>query len=100
LSKIPSLAILAVACGGIAGFGASAVATAAVPQVKISQEQARAIALKQVPGQVINAELERENGSWRFSFDIRLNGDMHEVGIDADNGIVVENSLAAPSKHD
>lgn len=98
MKKLQNLAMLAAALGGIAGFVGAALAAPAAPHVEIGMEQARTIALKVVPGNVIHSELEKENGAWRFSFDIKLNGEMHEVGIDADGGKVVENSLTAPSK--
>ena len=52
--------------------------------------QARAIALKRAPGHVADAEYENENGDWRYSFDIRQGKRIHEIGVDANTGRVVE----------
>jgi uncharacterized membrane protein YkoI len=100
LRTIPKLGLLATSVGCIAAFVGGALAAPAAPHVKISMAEARTKALEVVPGNVIDAELEKENGAWRYSFDIKFNGEMHEVGIDADNGKIVENSLATPVKHD
>lgn len=61
---------------------------------KLSMDQARAQALKLAPGTIKDAELEKEAGGsgLRYSFDIRTGGALHEVGIDAVTGKVLENS--------
>lgn len=65
-------------------------------QANISLEQARNIAQKQVPGgRFLSQELEREKGGsgLRYSFDIKVKGVVHEVGVDAKTGKVLENSV-------
>lgn len=64
-------------------------------QARISMAQARKIALKTVPGQVVKQELEKEAGGsgLRYSFDIKAGKDTREVGVDARTGKVLENSL-------
>lgn len=65
-------------------------------QAKISMQQARTIAEKQVPGgKIISEELETEHGGsgLRYSFDVEHNGKVHEIGVDAKTGKVLENSL-------
>ena len=63
-------------------------------QANISLQQARQIALKAFPGEIIDEELEKEPGGsgLRYSFDIRHGTLVHEVGIDAADGKVLENS--------
>jgi uncharacterized membrane protein YkoI len=63
-------------------------------QANISLQQARQIALKAFPGKIIDEELEKEAGGsgLRYSFDIRQGKLVHEVGIDAADGKVLENS--------
>ncbi len=59
---------------------------------KLSMDEARAIALKEVPGTVVEEELEKEKGIWIYTFEIRSSaeeGVVKEVNIDADNGKVV-----------
>ena len=62
---------------------------------KISLEQARSIALKTAPGQITDEELERERGGsgLRYSFDIKIGKSVHEVGVDAETGAVLENAV-------
>lgn len=63
-------------------------------QAHISLAQARVIALKAFPGEIIKEELEKEKGGsgLRYSFDIRHDKLIHEVGVDAKTGKVLENS--------
>src|SRR5260370_12034348 len=75
---------------------------------KISIEDARAAALKKVPGEIQEEELEKENGKLVYSFDIRATGqkDITEVQVSAIDGSIVsvekENaaSEATEKKHD
>jgi uncharacterized membrane protein YkoI len=63
-------------------------------EAKINLKEARVIALKAHPGKVIDEELEREKGGsgLRYSFDIRAGKVTQEVGVDANTGVVLENS--------
>lgn len=56
---------------------------------------ARKIALKAYPGKIIAEELEHERGGsgLRYSFDIRHGKIVHEVGVDAVTGKVLENDV-------
>src|SRR5579871_2607399 len=58
------------------------------PKAKITMEQATVIALKARPGTVTDRELERERGGsgLRYSFDIKSNAVVYEVGVDAKTG--------------
>jgi len=61
-------------------------------EAKISEETARATALKQVPnGTVKSSELEREKGKLIYSFDISVPGKsgIEEVNVNAIDGSVV-----------
>jgi hypothetical protein len=61
----------------------------------ITPTQAQTIALKAQAGTVADMELERESGGsgLRYSFDIKVAGATHEVGVDAKSGTVLENSV-------
>lgn len=61
---------------------------------KVTMEQARTQALREAPGTIKSAELEKERGGsgLRFSFDIQTKHGLREVGIDAVTGKVLENS--------
>ncbi|HEV2174821.1 MAG TPA: PepSY domain-containing protein [Nitrospira sp.] len=65
------------------------------PQAKVTLDQARAIALKAVPGTITDEELESERGGsgLRYSFDIKTGSTTHEVGVDALTGTLLENSI-------
>jgi uncharacterized membrane protein YkoI len=65
---------------------------------KVSITEARAIALKAHPGKITDEELEKEAGGTglRYSFDIKSDGAVHEVGVDAQTGTVLENKKEGP----
>lgn len=67
-------------------------------QAKVSLERARAIALQACPGKITDEELEKEKGGsgLRYSFDVSCAGKIHEVGVDAVTGKVLENSREGP----
>ena len=60
---------------------------------KITLAQARDIALKIFPGTIASEELEKEKGGsgLRYSFDIKNGSMVHEVGVDAKTGQILEN---------
>ncbi len=60
-------------------------------EAKISEKTARETALKEAPGRVRSAEIERENGKLIWSFDIAQKGKsgVEEVNVDAMDGSVV-----------
>jgi len=66
--------------------------------VKVTIQEARAIALKAHPGKITDEELEREPGGsgLRYSFDIRKGKHVQEVGVDARTGKVLENKAEGP----
>ena len=63
-------------------------------QAKVSIEKARAIALDAHPGAIVDEEREREAGGsgLRYAFDIKSGKVVHEVGVDAATGAVLENA--------
>ena len=69
----------------------SKVPAALKKDAKISIEEARATALKKVPGEIQEEELEKENGKLVYSFDIRATGqkDITEVQVSAIDGSIV-----------
>lgn len=91
--KLP-LSIVALAA--VVGIGAPALAAAA----PIGMGRARVIALKAAPGKVEKGEYEKEGGHWRYSVDIRQGGRIHEIGVDAMSGRIVENVFEKPGAKD
>jgi uncharacterized membrane protein YkoI len=87
--RVAALAFLLVASNALAFPGGQYLAQARLPL-----DQARRLALKTYPGEIISEELERESGGsgLRYSFVIRHNRAKREVGIDAKTGKVLENS--------
>jgi hypothetical protein len=104
--RLPAMLTRIVAATCISTLLAAAPAMADVPlskspylkQVKVKPQQARAEALKAYDGKIVSEELEHEEGGsgLRYSFDIKKNGVIHEVGIDARSGQVLENSIEGP----
>jgi Peptidase propeptide and YPEB domain len=58
---------------------------------KIGMKRAKEIAMKQATGKIKSSELEKENGKWIYSFDVRnAKGTITEVNIDAYTGAVID----------
>ena len=93
-----SLAIAALAA--FAATAAVASTPAAKPPAKLSMAQARAIALKKAPGKIVESDYENEKGGWRYSFDIRQGKRIHEVGVDASTGRIVEDTFEGAKDKD
>jgi len=88
---------LALALPGLAVAG---VAHAAAPTPRIDKAHAEAIALKAAPGKIVESDYEKENGGWRWSFDIRQGTRIHEIGVDAMTGKIVESSYESAGEKD
>jgi hypothetical protein len=78
------------------GAAGNALASGAVHEdlsklAKISEPQARKIALARVPGEVMSEELEREHGRIVYSYDIKQPGKsgLEEVQVSAKSGKIV-----------
>jgi uncharacterized membrane protein YkoI len=70
-------------------------------QAKITLAEARAIALKVFAGEITTEELEKEKGGsgLRYTFDIKNGSVVHEIGVDAKTGRLLENSIERPGGH-
>lgn len=73
---------------------------ASAKDASITMAQARVIALKAAPGKIVQQEYEKEDGAWRYSFDIRQGSKIHEIGVDAKSGKIVEDSYEKPGSKD
>ncbi|KAE8753751.1 peptidase M4 [Paraburkholderia madseniana] len=62
---------------------------------KVGIAQARSIALRAHPGKIVDEELEKEVGGsgLRYSFVIRRGQVKQEVGVDAQDGAVLEDKV-------
>jgi len=88
--------ILAICLGLILGSVACAARgerALEAPDQRFSIEQARAIALEKVPGEIRHEELEKEHGVWIYSFEIKPEGEtaniVKEVNVRASSGEIV-----------
>lgn len=64
----------------------------------IDLAEARSIALKARPGEIVDQELEKESGGsgLRYTFDIKASKKTYEVGVDAADGKILENAAESP----
>ena len=83
---------------GSAGFVSAYTGEELAKYAKVTLPEARAIALKTLPGKITAEELEKEKGGsgLRYSFDIKNGGVTHELGVDAKTGKLLENSAEGP----
>ena len=95
LMKLSSLLIACAVTGSPVTAAFAYTGQELASSAKVTLDQARAIALKAFPGTITDEELEKENGGsgLRYSFDIKSGASTHEVGVDAQTGRVLENSL-------
>ncbi len=85
-----TVALLAASAGSAFALEGGALATEAT----LTLDQAKAAALKAQPGTILDQELEHRKGGsgLRYSFDIKVGGVTHEVGIDAKTGAALQNT--------
>lgn len=76
------------------------VAAAHPPRARVTMAQARAIALHRAPGRIVDSEYEKEAGAWRYSFDIRQGKRIHEIGVSAATGRIVEDKFEGLHERD
>jgi uncharacterized membrane protein YkoI len=76
----------------LSGLALAAQAGQGDPAARISMDEARAIAEKHASGAIKDAEYEKEKGAWRYSFEFKQDGRIHEIGVDANSGEIVEDS--------
>jgi uncharacterized membrane protein YkoI len=67
-------------------------------QANLPLIEARQIALKAYPGKIVSEEIEKEAGGsgLRYSFVVDNSKAKHEVGVDAKDGKLLENSVEHP----
>ncbi len=69
-------------------------------QAKVSLQRAEVMVAKAVPGgRITDRELEKEKGGsgLRYSFDVKVHGKTREIGVDAQSGKLLENSVEGPN---
>jgi len=102
LPTLTLVAALSFAAGSLAAQESAArnVPDSLVSKAKISEDSARAIALKRVPGTVQGVELSRERGRLLYEFKIQRNGrkGTTEVEVNAMTGRVVAVNAGTKAK--
>ena len=88
----------------IVGAAAGLLAVAALankPAPTLDLAQATVIAARAAGGVLKDHEYEKEDGAWRYSFDFReADGRIHEIGVDANTGKIVENNFEGAADKD
>jgi uncharacterized membrane protein YkoI len=105
ITRMLARLFLSAAAGALAaGLVPAVAATHGVTQkANLSIQQARQIALRAYPGGIIvKEELEHEGGGsgLRYSFDMKQDRSLREVGVDAVTGKVLENRAEGPNAKD
>lgn len=92
MSLVLITAALVLSCSTVA---AAAAKEASPLKATVTMPQARKIAVAAFPGKIVKEELEKETGGsgLRYSFDIKSTSGTREIGVDAMNGKVLENSI-------
>lgn len=97
ISRIIAASLIGITCTAAALPAFAYSGEALAKDAKISFVQAQKLALQAQPGNITDTELEQEPGGsgLRYSFDIKpaADGTTHEVGIDAQTGAVLENTV-------
>ncbi len=67
---------------------------------RVSLPQARAIATRAFHGTIVSQELEYERGGsgLRYTFDVKTPRGVREIGVDARDGAVLENTQDGPGR--
>jgi uncharacterized membrane protein YkoI len=91
MQKMSAMFFVTILLSNAAALGGTAVREDLSKQVKISEPEARKIALARVPGIVRSEELEREHHLIVYSYDIEQPGKpgVEEVQVDAKTGKIV-----------
>ena len=85
---------------GIAGAGAGvafvvpAIAgEAQAGDAALSEQEAQRFAVRAAPGEVIDSELESEDGVMVYEFEIQQGDVVREIEVDAHTGAILENAI-------
>lgn len=97
--KLATVATVALAFASTAAVAGKLDGARYLKDAKVSLATARVTAMHTYPGKIVAEELEKESGGsgLRYSFDIKNGDAVHEVGIDARTGKVLENSVDSPA---
>ena len=92
---IATAALIAVAGAGVgAAFVVPAIAgEAQAGDAALSEQEAQRFAMQAAPGEVIDSELENENGTMVYEFEIQQGDSVREVEVDANTGAILKNTI-------
>ena len=91
---LPAAAGLTLALLGAAYAGAKA-----APVAKITPAQAKAAAVKKIPGKALSAKYEFEDGHWQYAVLVKnKKGEMYEVEVNSTTGRVSATEKTTPAE--
>ncbi|MEH6701608.1 PepSY domain-containing protein [Parasphingorhabdus sp.] len=61
--------------------------------VSLSEQEAARIALVAAPGEILDSELENDDGVMIYEFEIQQGDGIREVEVDANTGAILENKI-------
>ena len=94
--KNNTLAALGLTLTALAALTAAVAATPAQPKHKISPSQAKAVALKSVPGTATSAKYEFEDGKWQYAVGVTdANKQMWEVEVSSQGKVTDKEKTSA-----
>jgi hypothetical protein len=71
----------------------------AAPKAKITPQQAKASAVKKIPGKATTAKYEFEDGHWQYAVAVMgRKGGMYEVEVNAQTGLVTDTEKTTPGE--
>ena len=68
------------------------------PKAKISPAQAKAAAVKRIPGKAQSAKYEFEDGHWQYAVLVQNKKGLYEVEVDATSGKVTDTEKTTPAE--
>ncbi len=93
---IKSISILGVVIIGLGVAGGVAVYSIAKSKINYTEEQAKKIALRLVPGEVVRVRKELDLEYCTFEYDIKIkdeNNVLREVNVDSNLGVITDSDM-------
>ena len=88
-----------IAAGALALALLGATQAGAKPAAKITPAQAKAAAVKKIPGTTQSAKYEFEDGHWQYAVIVKdKNGDLYEAEVNAATGRVTATEKTTPAE--
>ena len=83
----------------LALLGAAHAGAKAAPTAKITPTQAKAAAVKKIPGKALSAKYEFEDGHWQYAVLVKnKKGEMYEAEVNSTTGRVTATEKTTPAE--